>query len=108
MTAIVSYAAVAPNGTESHSMQNRITWTLRTVGHNLRIVHEHTSAPIGFEDMKAILKNYRQSPRKVRLVSDLIKGRTVDDALLQQELDDLWMYDDTGDTFGNRIVTDEF
>ena len=56
MTAIVSYAAVAPTGTESHSMQNRITWTLRTVGHNLRIIHEHTSAPIGFEDMKAILK----------------------------------------------------
>jgi ketosteroid isomerase-like protein len=56
MTAVVTYAAVAPNGTESHSMQNRITWTLRTVAHNLRIVHEHTSAPIGFEDMKAILK----------------------------------------------------
>ncbi len=56
MTAIVSYAAVAPNGTESQSMQNRITWILRTAGHNLRIVHEHTSAPIGFEDMKAILK----------------------------------------------------
>lgn len=27
--------------------------------------------------MKAILKNYRQSPRKVRLVADLIKGKTV-------------------------------
>lgn len=26
--------------------------------------------------MKAILKNYRQSPRKVRLVTDLIKGRS--------------------------------
>lgn len=56
MTAIVSYAIVAPDGNELHSMLNRITWIVRTTGHNLRIVHEHTSAPIGFEDMKAILK----------------------------------------------------
>ena len=28
----------------------------KTSGHVLRIVHEHTSAPIGFEDAKAILK----------------------------------------------------
>ena len=27
--------------------------------------------------MKAFLKNYRQSPRKVRLVADLIKGKDV-------------------------------
>ncbi|HJN62718.1 MAG TPA: 50S ribosomal protein L22 [Candidatus Paceibacterota bacterium] len=27
--------------------------------------------------MRAYLKNYRQSPRKVRLVSDLIKGKSV-------------------------------
>lgn len=31
--------------------------------------------------MKAILKNYRQSPRKVRLVTDLIKGKKVSNAL---------------------------
>jgi len=31
--------------------------------------------------MKAILKNYRQSPRKVRLVTDLVKGKKVDQAL---------------------------
>ncbi|MES2623325.1 MAG: 50S ribosomal protein L22 [Patescibacteria group bacterium] len=31
--------------------------------------------------MKAILKNYRQSPRKVRLVTDLVKGKKVDAAL---------------------------
>jgi large subunit ribosomal protein L22 len=29
----------------------------------------------------ASLQNYRQSPRKVRLVADLIKGKTVDQAL---------------------------
>ncbi|MES2986144.1 MAG: 50S ribosomal protein L22 [Patescibacteria group bacterium] len=33
--------------------------------------------------MKAILKNYRQSPRKVRLVTDLVKGKKVDVALNQ-------------------------
>jgi len=33
--------------------------------------------------MKAILKNYRQSPRKVRLVTDLVKGKKVDQALHQ-------------------------
>lgn len=31
--------------------------------------------------MKAILKNYRQSPRKVRLVTDLVKGKKVDAAI---------------------------
>jgi len=30
--------------------------------------------------MKALLKNYRQSPRKVRLVADLIRGRSVVEA----------------------------
>lgn len=33
--------------------------------------------------MKAILKNYRQSPRKVRLVADVIKGKKVADAKVQ-------------------------
>jgi large subunit ribosomal protein L22 len=30
--------------------------------------------------MKAFLKNYRQSPRKVRIVGDLLKGKRVADA----------------------------
>ena len=33
--------------------------------------------------MKAFLKNYRQSPRKVRLVADLIKGNRVSEAFTQ-------------------------
>lgn len=33
--------------------------------------------------MKAFLKNYRQSPRKVRLVASLVKGKSVDEALLE-------------------------
>ena len=56
MTAIANYVSIAPDGSVVHSMQNRITWIVKTAGHQLRIVHEHTSAPIGFEDMKAILK----------------------------------------------------
>jgi len=33
--------------------------------------------------MKAYLKNYRQAPRKVRLVANLIKGKPVDVAALE-------------------------
>jgi large subunit ribosomal protein L22 len=31
--------------------------------------------------MKAFLKNYRQSPRKVRLLADLVRGKSITDAL---------------------------
>lgn len=31
--------------------------------------------------MKAFLKNYRQSPRKVRLVADLVRGKKTGEAL---------------------------
>lgn len=31
--------------------------------------------------MKAVLKNYRQSPRKVRLIADLVRGKSVKEAL---------------------------
>lgn len=31
--------------------------------------------------MKAFLKNYRQSPRKVRLIADLVRGKEVKKAL---------------------------
>lgn len=31
--------------------------------------------------MKAVLKNYRQSPRKVRLVADVVRGKKIPDAL---------------------------
>lgn len=33
--------------------------------------------------MKAFLKNYRQSPRKVRLVANLIKGKGVKEAIVE-------------------------
>jgi len=31
--------------------------------------------------MKAVLKNYRQSPRKVRLIADLVRGKNTSDAI---------------------------
>ena len=55
VSAIVTYSAESAQGEPLRSMQNRITWVLRESGHVLRIAHEHTSSPIGFEDSKAIL-----------------------------------------------------
>ena len=55
MSAIVTYAAISAQGQELRAMQNRISWVLKTSGHVLRVIHEHTSAPVGFEDAKAIL-----------------------------------------------------
>jgi ketosteroid isomerase-like protein len=59
VSAIVTYSGISAQGEQLRAMQNRISWGLRTSGHVLRIVHEHTSAPVGFEDSKAIL--HRQS-----------------------------------------------
>ncbi|MEP6873520.1 MAG: nuclear transport factor 2 family protein [Burkholderiales bacterium] len=56
VSAIVTYAGLSAQGEPLRAMQNRLTWALKTSGHVLRIVHEHTSAPVGFEDAKAILQ----------------------------------------------------
>lgn len=56
VSATVTYAGVSAQGEQVRSMQNRISWVLRTSGHVLRIAHEHTSSPVGFEDQKAILR----------------------------------------------------
>lgn len=61
VSAIVTYAAVSAQGEQLRTMQNRLSWGLRTIGHIPRIVHEHTSAPVGFEDAKAILQRVRGS-----------------------------------------------
>jgi ketosteroid isomerase-like protein len=60
VTAVVTYAGVSAEGEELRAMQNRLTWVLRTTD-DLRIVHEHTSAPIGFTDSKAILQRQAAS-----------------------------------------------
>jgi uncharacterized protein (TIGR02246 family) len=50
ISAFTTFAAVAPDGTESRSMNNRLTWVLRKDGDDAwKIAHEHTSAPAGDE-----------------------------------------------------------
>ena len=61
VSAIVTYAAESAKGEPLRSMENRMTWVLRESGHVFRIVHEHTSAPIGFGDSKAILARVQGS-----------------------------------------------
>ena len=61
MSAFARYAAYSTQGQELRATQNRISWVLKPRGHVLRVVHEHTSAPIGFEDIKAILKREGKS-----------------------------------------------
>ena len=55
-SAFVTYTGLSADGHELRSMQNRVTWTLTSDGNALKIAHEHTSAPINFEDSKAILQ----------------------------------------------------
>ena len=61
VSAIVTFAGHSAEGEALRALQNRITWTLKPSGGGLRIVHEHTSAPIGFSDYKAILRRERSS-----------------------------------------------
>lgn len=61
VSAIVTYAGLSAQGEELHAMQNRLSWAIKTSGHVLRIIHEHTSAPVGFEDMKAILQRAKST-----------------------------------------------
>jgi uncharacterized protein (TIGR02246 family) len=50
VSAFTTFAAVAPDGTELRSMNNRLTWVLRKEPDGAwKIVHEHTSAPAGDE-----------------------------------------------------------
>jgi ketosteroid isomerase-like protein len=56
VSSLITYASIGAEGQPLRSMQNRITWAVRLSGQDAQIIHEHTSAPIGFSDMKAILK----------------------------------------------------
>lgn len=47
--------------------------------HNKKTARNNDRMPSN--GMKATLKNYRQSPRKVRLVADMIKGKSLSEAL---------------------------
>ena len=55
VSAVVTYHWISAQGELLRTIQNRITWGLKTSGHVLRIIHEHTSVPVGYEDAKAIL-----------------------------------------------------
>lgn len=61
VSAIFTYTGLSAEGQELRAMQNRMTWTLKLGGSDWRIVHEHTSAPLGFNDGKAILQRGKAS-----------------------------------------------
>jgi len=61
VSAIVTYAGVSAEGENLRAMQNRLTWVLKPEGSAWKIVHEHTSAPVGFNDAKAILQRQQAS-----------------------------------------------
>lgn len=52
MSAIVIYAAVSSQGQEIRAQQCRISWVLKISDNVLRIVHEHASVRVGFEEVK--------------------------------------------------------
>ena len=53
--ATVSYKAVSEAGATLRSMQNRLTWVAKRKNGVWKIVHQHSSAPIDPETMRAIL-----------------------------------------------------
>lgn len=55
LSAVVTYSVVSAQGEPLNTVHNRLSWVLRPAAQGLKIVHEHTSAPIGFDDQKAIL-----------------------------------------------------
>jgi ketosteroid isomerase-like protein len=56
LSARAIYAAISAEGAELRAMQNRLTWVLRPEAGVWKIVHEHTSVPIGFSDLKGLLQ----------------------------------------------------
>lgn len=53
--AFTTFTAYAGDGTALRSMQNRLSWGLQRSGEDWRIVHEHTSAPISGNTLRASL-----------------------------------------------------
>ncbi|MCB0119529.1 MAG: nuclear transport factor 2 family protein [Anaerolineales bacterium] len=54
--AIVTYRGLSAEGKELRSMQNRLTLGLKNKNGMWKIIHEHSSAPIAPETLKAILQ----------------------------------------------------
>lgn len=61
VSAIVTYAGVSAKSEELRAMQNRLTWVLKPEDGAWKIVHEHTSAPVGFDDAKAMLRQEKMA-----------------------------------------------
>jgi uncharacterized protein (TIGR02246 family) len=49
VSAFTTFRGISAEGEELRSMDNRLTWILRRDGVGWKIVHEHTSAPVGEE-----------------------------------------------------------
>lgn len=47
VSAFTTFRGISAEGEELRSMNNRLTWILRRDGDGWKIVHEHTSAPVG-------------------------------------------------------------
>ena len=55
-SAFVTYSAADASGRIIRSLTNRLSWFVARRDGRWVVVHEHGSAPIGFADMKAILR----------------------------------------------------
>jgi ketosteroid isomerase-like protein len=53
--AILIYTAVSAEGKQLRSLSNRMTLALKRTGESWKVLHEHTSAPIDHQSLKAIL-----------------------------------------------------
>jgi uncharacterized protein (TIGR02246 family) len=58
--ASVRYEVNMPDGTH-HGMWNRATWALRRIEGEWKIVMEHTSVPLGAEDMQPVFEREGKS-----------------------------------------------
>ncbi len=55
-SAFTTYRGLSAEGEELRSMTNRLTWVLERRDGAWKVVHEHTSVPVAFEDGKGILQ----------------------------------------------------
>ena len=53
--AVLTFTAIAPDGSKLRSLSNRATMALCKRRDSWKIIHEHTSAPIDRESLQAIL-----------------------------------------------------
>jgi uncharacterized protein (TIGR02246 family) len=55
-TAFARFTAVSEKGEELRYLENRLTWVVQQKEGGWKIIHQHTSSPINFETMQAILR----------------------------------------------------